>query len=79
MADRMFELAQSMPGYLGFESVRGADGFGITVSYWTNEEAVSHWQQHAEHLNAQRLGRKKWYEKFELRVCRVERAYGFER
>ena len=32
MAERMVELAASQPGFLGVESVRGADGFGITVS-----------------------------------------------
>jgi heme-degrading monooxygenase HmoA len=77
MADRMVELAQTMPGFLGVESARGLDGFGITVSYWTSEDAIRHWQQHAEHLLAQRLGREEWYTRFELRVCRVERAYGF--
>jgi len=76
-AQRMLELARSMPGFLGVESVRGADGFGITVSYWRSEEAIADWQRHAEHLEAQRLGRQRWYERFELRVCRVERAYGF--
>ena len=77
MADRMAELAKTMPGYLGVESVRGADGFGITVSYWKDEESVRQWQQNAEHLEAQRLGRAQFYSRFELRVCRVERAYGF--
>jgi heme-degrading monooxygenase HmoA len=77
MADRMVELARTMPGFLGVESVRGADGFGLTVSYWSDEEAVRRWQQHPEHLVAQRLGRDQWYSRFELRVCRVERAYGF--
>ena len=33
MADRMEELAAAQPGFLGVESTRGADGFGITVSY----------------------------------------------
>ena len=28
-ADRMVELAAAMPGYLGVESARGADGLGI--------------------------------------------------
>jgi heme-degrading monooxygenase HmoA len=78
-ADRMVELAATMPGFLGVESVRDADGFGITVSYWTDDEAVRRWQQHADHLVAQRLGREKWYRRFELRVCRVERAYGFSK
>jgi heme-degrading monooxygenase HmoA len=79
MADHMLKLAATMPGYLGVESVRGADGFGITVSYWTDEDSVRRWQQHPEHLEAQRLGRETWYQRFELRVCQVERAYGYEK
>jgi heme-degrading monooxygenase HmoA len=79
MADRMLALARTMPGFLGIESVRGPDEFGITISYWTDEDAVARWQQHAEHLTAQRLGRERWYARFQLRVCRVERAYGFTR
>ncbi len=30
----MAELASTQPGFLGMESVRGGDGFGITLSYW---------------------------------------------
>lgn len=77
MAHRMVELAATMPGFLGVESVRDPAGVGITVSYWESDEAIRTWQQHAEHLVAQRLGRERWYERYELRVSRVERAYGF--
>jgi heme-degrading monooxygenase HmoA len=73
--DRMVELAAQQPGYLGVESVRGADGFGITVSYWESEQAIRDWKAQAEHLEAQRLGHTQWYEHFELRVAKVERAY----
>jgi heme-degrading monooxygenase HmoA len=76
-ATRMVELGASMPGFLGIESARGADGFGITVSYWASEDAIRAWQRHAEHLEAQRLGRERWYAGFELRICRVERSRGF--
>jgi heme-degrading monooxygenase HmoA len=75
MGDRMVELAAQQPGYLGVESVRGVDGFGITVSYWESESAIRNWKAQTEHLEAQRLGREKWYEHFELRVAKVERAY----
>jgi heme-degrading monooxygenase HmoA len=74
-ADRMVELAAQQPGYLGVETVRGADGFGITVSYWESEEAIRNWKRHAEHTAARDRGRKEWYEHFELRIARVERAY----
>ena len=43
-AQRMVELAATMPGYLGIESARGTDGFGITVSYWRDEEAIANWR-----------------------------------
>ena len=74
MADRMVELAANQPGYLGAESARGTDGFGITVSYWKTEEDIAAWKAHAEHRMAQELGRAKWYEHYELRVAKVERA-----
>ena len=32
--------------------------------------------RNAEHLQAQRLGRSQWYGRYELRIARVERAYG---
>ena len=77
MAARMVELAQRQPGFLGLESARGADGRGITVSYWESEEAIRGWREHAEHRVAQELGRAKWYGSFSLRVCRIERAWEF--
>lgn len=76
MAQRMAELAKDMPGFLGLESVRGEDGFGISVSYWASEEAIKGWKEQAEHQVAQATGKKVWYEDFALRVAKVERAYG---
>lgn len=76
MADRMAELATTMPGYLGRESARGADGFGITVSYWQDEAAIAHWKANMDHKAARDYGRTRWYEHYELRVAKVERAYG---
>jgi heme-degrading monooxygenase HmoA len=75
MAQRMFELACRQPGYLGVESAREADGFGITVSYWTDPAAIRAWKEHAEHVIAQERGYREWYKHYELRVARVERAY----
>ena len=76
MAERMLQLAAQQPGFLGVESVRGADGFGITVSYWTSEEAIAAWRNHLEHKPAQEAGKKVWYADYQLRVAKVERAYG---
>jgi len=75
MAERMDELAKGMPGYLGIESARSADGLGITVSYWESEEAIAGWKAQVEHRVAQERGKAQWYQHYELRVARVERAY----
>jgi heme-degrading monooxygenase HmoA len=71
----MGELAAQQPGYLGIESTRGEDGLGITVSYWTSEEAIVAWKNHVEHTLTRERGRADWYEAYTLRVARVERAY----
>ena len=78
-AERMEELARRQPGFLGVESARGADGLGITVSYWATLDDVRAWGRHAEHLLAQQAGRDRWYERFALRVCRVEHERFFSR
>ncbi len=78
-ADRMVALAAAQPGYLGAESTRGADGLGITVSYWRTPEDIARWRRDAEHQVARDTGRSRWYEHYTLRVARVERAYGWQR
>ena len=75
-AQRMEELVAQQPGFLGVESMRGVDGFGITVAYFESEAAIAGWRDNAEHAAARERGRNQWYEHFELRVARVERAYG---
>ena len=80
MAEAMEKLAATQKGFLGIESVRdelGRDGLGITVSYWESLEAIAAWKANATHLVAQQRGRETWYEEFKVRICRVERDYGF--
>lgn len=76
MAERMAELAAQQPGYLGADSVRDASGVGITVSYWRDEAAIAAWKRQAEHGVAQQRGIDEWYAHYEMRIARVERAYG---
>lgn len=75
VAARMVELAACQPGFLGAESARDAAGFGITVSYWSDEASIKAWKADIEHLAAQERGRSTWYEQFHVRVSKVERAY----
>ncbi len=74
MAERMVELANQQPGFLGMESSR--DEIGITVSYWANLESIQAWKANLEHLQAQKKGIEKWYSSYKVRIALVEREYG---
>jgi heme-degrading monooxygenase HmoA len=74
-ARRMLELASQQLGFLGFESAR--QEIGISVSYWSSLEAIRTWKENAEHRQAQHRARD-WYQSFRVRICRVEREYGFQ-
>ncbi len=77
MADKMVLLASKQPGFLGMETAR--ESTGITVSYWENLDFIKAWKQNSEHLDAQHKGRSAWYAAYKIRICKVEREYGFER
>lgn len=79
MAALMAELAARQPGYLGVESARGADGFGITNSFWVDEDSIRAWKRDVDHLAAQMKGRETWYAHYEVRIGRIDRAYSFRR
>lgn len=76
MAEKMLELARQQPGFLGEESARSETG--ITVSYWETPAHIAAWKQQADHLRAQELGKNSWYRQYKVRICKVEREYGFE-
>ena len=71
MTSRMVALAQQQQGFLGLESVRGDDGIGITVSYWTDHEAIQKWGRQAEHISVQAMGRQEFYQWYRIRIAEV--------
>ena len=76
-AHQMEALAKEQVGYLGLESARAT--VGITVSYWESLEAISNWKNNLEHIVAREKGRAVWYQQYQLRICKVERDYGFQK
>ena len=76
MAKKMESLAKQQQGYLGIDSARS--GVGITVSYWESLEAIKNWKANSDHLSAQQKGRRKWYNWYNVKICKVEREYEFK-
>ena len=89
-AQRIDKRARKQPGFLSLENVSNmitpsTDDHGestggpraVTVSYWKDLESIRGWKRNSELLVAQSMGRNEWLERFEVRVCKVEKAYGF--
>ena len=77
MAEEMEILAKQQKGYIGIASARNE--VGITVSYWESLEAIKNWKSNTEHLFAQQKGRTQWYNWYNVRICKVEREYEFNK
>ena len=78
-AERMAEAVARQPGFLGADSTRDADGFGITVAYFSDEESIRQWYRHPEHAETREKGRATWYQHYALHVAKVERAYRWDK
>ena len=74
-AEAMEQLAAAQPGYRGIDSVRGADGVGITLSYWADDASALAWKNHPEHKAIRDAGRADWYRRYEVVVAEVQRDY----
>ncbi len=75
MAEQMETLAKQQEGFIGIESAR--EEVGITVSYWKDLNSIKAWKENVDHLNAQELGKAKWYKSYTVRFAKVEWEYGF--
>ncbi len=78
-AAAMEARAALQPGYCGMDSVRGADGAGITVSWWADEASALAWRRDVEHSAIREAGRAHWYDSYEVAVATVGRAYSWTR
>ena len=77
MAEKMETLARQQEGFIGIESARNT--IGITVSYWESLDAIKNWKANTEHLFAQQKGREQWYNWYNVKICKVEREYEYEK
>lgn len=75
MAARLRDLALGEFGCLEFHAVtEGAEE--VALSYWPDEDSIRRWKAHPEHVEAQRLGRERWYASYSVQVAEVTRSYG---
>jgi heme-degrading monooxygenase HmoA len=73
---------EKIDGFLSIERFESlyTKGKILSLSFWSDEEAVKRWRAHESHRIAQAKGRHAYFQDYRLRVAHVLRDYGmFER
>lgn len=74
---QMYELVQTMPGFLGAQGYTSSDGEEIGMVRFKTLEDLRAWREHPDHLVVQQRGRSGFYQSYRIEVCEVVRAYDF--
>lgn len=74
MANKMRDLAISEYGCTEFTACNEGNE-EIAISYWPSLEHIKRWKNDTAHLEAQGLGKEKWYASYSVQVVEVKREY----
>jgi len=71
-------LFEGIEGFISVERFESLTTPGklLSLSFWTDEAALSRWRQMEKHRIAQAKGRNGYFEDYRLRVAGVIRDYG---
>ena len=75
---KMRALAFEKYGCLDFIAVTEGSQ-EIAISYWPSEQAILDWKKDPEHIAAQNLGKKSFYQNYQVEVVEIKRQYQFNR
>ena len=77
LANRMRQLAKTMPGYVSHKDYFSDDGERVAIVEFANAEGQRAWQANPEHRAAQKLAREKYYLDYHIQVCTLDRETKF--
>lgn len=78
-ADRTEALGRAMPGFVSIKTYYVSDGERVSIVEFESAETHEAWRNHPEHMEAQRLGREKFYSEFRIQVLEDPRGYSFKK
>jgi len=77
MAQRMYELASGMPGFISYKDFVAEDGENVSVVEFESPETLAAWRDHPEHKLVQARGRTDYFAEYHIQVCSPVRDYSF--
>ncbi len=77
---RLAEQVEQHPGFVKRISMRDpVTREGVTLAWFTGDDAVQAWKRHPSHAEAQQRGIEAFYEEYHLTVAEVIRDYGWSK
>jgi heme-degrading monooxygenase HmoA len=77
VAERIHDLATRQPGFVSIKTFAADDGERVSIVAFEDWATHDAWRAHPEHLEAQRLGRERFYSEYSIQAGLVERGYSF--
>jgi heme-degrading monooxygenase HmoA len=79
LAERMAQLAESMPGFVERKTYVADDGERVTLVVFAGPDEQKAWREHPEHRAAQRIGIDRLYSEYRIQVCTLDDERSFIR
>ena len=79
MAVEMDRLARTMPGLVEIKGFTADDGERLTLVTFADRVSHDAWRDHPRHRVAKGAGRARFYQQYQLQVCRCEHTSVFDR
>ncbi|HJT91792.1 MAG TPA: hypothetical protein VJ777_07585 [Mycobacterium sp.] len=72
---RMFERAQTMPGFVALHKFDMKEGRELAIAYFETEEAMRRWYNDEEHRSVETLGRSSILADYTIEILEMTRSY----
>ena len=78
---QMQEQVKKYDGFLGEAPCSSIEieNIFVTLFYWRDRESIKAWRNDPKHVEIQHLSREKIFAWYKIRVCEIERQYGWNR
>ncbi len=77
-AEAIERLARATPGFRSIKTFTADDGERVSIVEFESLEAVDAWRRHPEHVEAQRVGRERYYLEYEIHTAEPVRSHRFQ-
>lgn len=76
----LFQELSTFDGFHGKETYEDCDkpGRRITVSYWSDRDALARWMRNRAHLRSIGLGKREVFTHYQIRIAEIERETNWQ-